>query len=52
MYGKLWRLLPGPKWLKAIEALIILGAIVAALFTWVYPWIVDTFPMFNNTVGN
>lgn len=43
MYGLIWRILPGPAWLKFIWALILLAAVVLALFTWVYPWISDTF---------
>ncbi|MDY5128458.1 hypothetical protein R6G85_01710 [Actinotignum urinale] len=42
MYGALWRALPGPKWLKVIEAIIIFLIIVAILFTWVFPWIAET----------
>ncbi len=51
MYGFIWRHLPGPRWLKAIEALILIFAIVAALFTWVYPWMANTLPLFDNRVG-
>ncbi len=43
MYAALWRILPGPTWLKAIEALALLGVVVWALFTWGYPWIEETF---------
>lgn len=52
MYGFIWRHLPGPRWLKFIEAVIIIVAIVACLFHWVYPWMVLNLPMFSNTVGN
>lgn len=38
MYGWIWRILPGPRWLKAIEALVLLALVVMALITWVYPW--------------
>ncbi|WP_164505376.1 MULTISPECIES: hypothetical protein [unclassified Actinobaculum] len=52
MYAAIWRHLPGPRWLKALEAIIIVAAIVVALFTWVYPWAADTFlPDLDNTVG-
>ncbi|MFZ4894327.1 hypothetical protein ACL9RL_07755 [Plantibacter sp. Mn2098] len=39
MYGALWRILPGPVWLRIILVLILLFAVIAALFTWVFPWI-------------
>ena len=37
MYAWIFRHLPGPTWFKVIESLILIGAAVAALFTWVYP---------------
>ncbi len=49
MYAWLFRKLPGPKWLKAILALLIFAGIVLALFTWVYPEFHARF--FDNTVG-
>lgn len=39
MYGLIWRLLPGPIWLKVIQAMVLVGAIVYALMTWGYPWV-------------
>ncbi|WP_026459680.1 hypothetical protein [Schaalia suimastitidis] len=38
MYGWIFRHLPGPTWFKVIEALVIVAAIVFALFKWVFPW--------------
>ncbi len=49
MYGAIFRLLPGPKWLKVIFSLLIIAAIVFALFQWVFPWVSNTF--FDNTVA-
>jgi hypothetical protein len=43
MYSLIWRILPGPVWLKVVWALILAAAVVWALFTWGYPWISDTF---------
>lgn len=37
MYGWIFRHLPGPTWFKTIEAIVIIVAIVAALFVWVFP---------------
>lgn len=41
MYGWIFRHLPGPKWLKVVEAIIIIAAIIFALFTWVFPIVHD-----------
>ena len=38
MYGFIWRHLPGPAWLKAIEALILTAGIVYVLMQYVFPW--------------
>lgn len=43
MYSWIFRHLPGPTWLKVIEALVLFGAVVAVLFTWVFPWAQDYF---------
>lgn len=39
MYGAIWRMLPGPTAVKAIEALVLIAATVVALFLWVFPWV-------------
>lgn len=41
MYGALWRALPGPAWVRAILCLVLFLAVVAVLFTWVFPWIAE-----------
>lgn len=43
MYALLWRALPGPGWAKFLQVLVLAGLLVYVLFTWVYPWISDTF---------
>ncbi|WP_206192502.1 hypothetical protein [Scrofimicrobium canadense] len=43
MYGWIFRHLPGPKWLKVIEALLLILVIIWALFTYVYPPIHEHF---------
>ena len=52
MYGLIWRVLPGPKWLKFFEALLLILAVVALLFEFVFPWVANTLPAFDNTVGS
>ena len=39
MYGALWRVLPGPAWLRIVLMLLLAAAVVFALFTWVFPWV-------------
>ena len=39
MYAALWRLLPGPLWVRIILVLLLVAAVLAVLAIWVYPWI-------------
>jgi hypothetical protein len=50
MYGALWRVLPGPAWLRVILMLVLTAAVVFALFTWVFPWIDALINPINVTV--
>ena len=51
MYGALWRLLPGPIWLRVTLLVLLFAAILAALVLFVFPWL-NTFVNVNdNTVG-
>lgn len=52
MYAALWRILPGPRWLKALEALVLVALVVATLFQWVFPAIAPLLPFNDNTVGD
>lgn len=38
MYAALWRLLPGPLWLRVLLVVVMLAGIVALLMFVVYPW--------------
>lgn len=38
MYAALWRILPGPWWVKLLILLIVVGAILYGLFFYVFPW--------------
>ncbi|ACQ78290.1 conserved hypothetical protein [Beutenbergia cavernae DSM 12333] len=51
MYGWIWRVLPGPAWFKAVEALVLVAAVVAVLFLWVFPEIAPHLPINQQTVG-
>lgn len=52
MYGLLWRILPGPAWLRVIQLLILLLAVAAVLFLWVFPAIAPHMPFNDQTVGD
>lgn len=43
MYAALWRVLPGPVWLKVIELLTITAGVLAILVFFVFPFVADTF---------
>ncbi len=46
MYAWIWRHLPGPVPVRVLIALLLLVAVVALLFTVVFPWL-DPFLPFN-----
>jgi len=50
MYGALWRVLPGPWWLRLLLLLILIAVAVYALFTWVFPWVDGVLNPINVTV--
>lgn len=50
MYGAFWRALPGPWIIKFLLTLIILAAIVYALFEYVFPWLEPYLPLNESTV--
>jgi len=39
MYAALWRILPGPWWVRVLLLIIAAAAIVYGLFFYVFPWI-------------
>jgi ABC-type transporter Mla subunit MlaD len=39
MYAALWRVLPGPWWVRVVILLVLLVAVLAALAFWVFPWV-------------
>lgn len=51
MYAAIWRLLPGPTWLKVVQALVLVLLVVWVLFEWVFPAISPFLPFTDNTVG-
>ena len=41
MYAALWRILPGPWWLRVLVLIALAAALLLALVVWVFPF-VDT----------
>ncbi|GAA3752665.1 hypothetical protein GCM10022240_02140 [Microbacterium kribbense] len=39
MYAALWRILPGPWWVRVLMLLVLLAAVLYGLFFFVYPWV-------------
>ena len=50
MYAWLWRALPGPWWLRVLLALLLVVAVVAVCFTWVFPAVAPFMPFNDITV--
>jgi hypothetical protein len=51
MYGWLWRRLPGPALVRVLILLVLAVAVLAACFTWVFPWLAPYMPFNDTTVG-
>jgi hypothetical protein len=39
MYAALWRILPGPRWLRVVILIGLVAAVLAVLVSWVFPFI-------------
>jgi len=52
MYAALWRILPGPAWVRVLILLAIAAVVLAALVQWVFPWVADTLLPQESTVGS
>jgi len=50
VYAALWRALPGPSWVKALQCLVLLLAVVAVCFVWLFPAVAPYLPFNDNTV--
>ena len=51
MYAWLFRHLPGPLWARIVLTVLLLAAIVVALFAWVFPAIAPYMPFNDGMVG-
>ncbi|WP_166806279.1 hypothetical protein [Cryobacterium cheniae] len=52
MYAALWRVLPGPVWLRILLVFVLLAAVLFALATWVFPWVDSIVNNQEVTVGS
>jgi predicted membrane protein len=39
MYAALWRVLPGPWWIRVLILIVALAALLTALVVWVFPFV-------------
>ena len=39
MYAALWRILPGPWWVRVLILLLLAAAVLYGLFWYVFPWV-------------
>jgi hypothetical protein len=51
MYAALWRLLPGPMWVRLLIVLVVVAAILFSLVEWVFPWVDQFVAPQDVTVG-
>lgn len=50
MYGALWRILPGPAWLRVLILVVLLAVVLFCLIEWVFPWVNSLLPTQEVTV--
>jgi hypothetical protein len=51
MYAALWRMLPGPLWVRIITAVVLVAVVLVSLVVWVFPAINELFVPPEATVG-
>lgn len=51
MYRWIWIKLPGPVWVKVLEAVVLAAILVSVLMGIVFPWVVNTFLVEQSVVG-
>jgi len=52
VYAALWRVLPGPVWLRILFVLVLLAGVLFILSTWVFPWVDSIVNNQEATVGS
>lgn len=51
MYAALWRVLPGPVWLRILLLVVLFAILLYVLVTWVFPWVDSFMVTQEDTVG-
>ncbi|HEY2556879.1 MAG TPA: hypothetical protein VGI08_07220 [Diaminobutyricibacter sp.] len=51
MYAALWRVLPGPVWVRILILVVLIAIILFVLVTWVFPWVDSLLGDQEGTVG-
>jgi hypothetical protein len=44
--------LPGPRWLKIVEAVALAIIVLAVCVEWLFPWIAENFIQQESTIGS
>lgn len=52
MYGALWRILPGPVWVRVLILVVLAAVVLAALVIWVFPFVDELVAPQDVTVEN
>jgi hypothetical protein len=52
MYAALWRVLPGPVWVKVIELVVLALLVMVVLATLVFPLLAEWFLVEESLVGS
>ena len=50
MYSALWRILPGPWWVRLVLVLVLIAAVLFTLVEWVFPYVNELLPTPDVTV--
>lgn len=50
MYGALWRVLPGPWWVRLLILLALVAAALYGLFFYAFPWIASNYVPDNGVI--
>ena len=51
MYAALWRVLPGPWWVRVLILVVVVAAILYGLLWYVFPWVSEIVNPQEVTVG-
>jgi hypothetical protein len=43
MYSALWKILPGPRWARIVQVVVIAVVVLSISVEWIFPWAADTF---------